>query len=136
MQTFMPYPSFTSSLACLDDKRLGKQRVEALQIYRALTIEEYGWKNHPIVKMWKGYENSLIDYGNRMIREWIRRGYKNTMEIIPVVAVTKPPWVFDKTVRLSHQSNLIRKDPEFYRPIFGPEVPDNLPYVWPVREVL
>jgi len=32
---------------------------------------------------------------------------------------------------LSHQSNLLRKDPEFYRPVFGPDVPDDLPYVWP-----
>jgi uncharacterized protein (DUF2132 family) len=33
MQTFMPYPSFRKSLDCLDNKRLGKQRVEAKQIY-------------------------------------------------------------------------------------------------------
>src|SRR3712207_7307101 len=33
---------------------------------------------------------------------------------------------------LSHRSALVRKDPARYRPLF-PEVPDDLPYVWPVR---
>jgi hypothetical protein len=39
-------------------------------------------------------------------------------------------------VHRSHQSNLIRKDPAFYGPLF-PGVPDDLDYVWPrsVEEV-
>lgn len=37
MQTFVPFPDFARSAAVLDDKRLGKQRVEVLQIVRALT---------------------------------------------------------------------------------------------------
>jgi len=32
MQTFLPYPDLRDSVACLDNKRLGKQRVEAMQI--------------------------------------------------------------------------------------------------------
>lgn len=36
MQTFLPYKSFEQSAACLDNKRLGKQRVEVLQILKAL----------------------------------------------------------------------------------------------------
>ena len=32
MQTFLPYPDFWVSAKMLDDKRLGKQRVEAMQI--------------------------------------------------------------------------------------------------------
>jgi len=32
---------------------------------------------------------------------------------------------------LSHQSNLVRKYPEYYRWLF-PDVPDDLPYVWVV----
>ena len=32
----------------------------------------------------------------------------------------------------SHQSSLVRKDATHYGPLF-PEVPDDLPYVWPVR---
>ena len=37
MQTFLPYPSFTRSAAVRDDRRLGQQRVESLQVVRALT---------------------------------------------------------------------------------------------------
>ena len=43
-----------------------------------------------------------------------------------------PPWLGDPALHRSHQSALVRKDPEFYGPRF-PGVPDNLPYVWPVR---
>jgi hypothetical protein len=45
-----------------------------------------------------------------------------------------PSWVGDEALHLSHRSNLLAKDPDFYRPRFaerfGPE-PDDLPYVWP-----
>ena len=43
----------------LDHRRLGKQRVEVLQILRALTRERYGWKSHPVVRMWAGYDEAL-----------------------------------------------------------------------------
>ena len=33
MQTFLPYADFKRSAESLDNKRLGKQRVEAMQIY-------------------------------------------------------------------------------------------------------
>lgn len=36
MQTFLPFPDFKQSAQCLDNKRLGKQRVECLQILKAL----------------------------------------------------------------------------------------------------
>jgi len=35
MQTFLPYPDFLQSLQSLDNKRLGKQRVETFQILNA-----------------------------------------------------------------------------------------------------
>ena len=43
MQTFLPYADFAESARALDQKRLGKQRVEVIQIVRALTRETYGW---------------------------------------------------------------------------------------------
>ena len=38
MQTFLPFPDFKMSAQVLDYKRLGKQRVEALQILKTLKI--------------------------------------------------------------------------------------------------
>lgn len=40
MQTFLPYTDFKSCARVLDDKRLGKQRVECLQILKALQPPE------------------------------------------------------------------------------------------------
>jgi hypothetical protein len=45
-----------------------------------------------------------------------------------------PSWIGDEAVHLSHRSNLLAKEPDFYRPLlqplFGAE-PEDLPYVWP-----
>ena len=43
-----------------------------------------------------------------------------------------PPWLGDESLHRSHRSALLRKDPGWYGPRF-PDVPDDLPYVWPVR---
>ena len=83
MQTFLPYSDFVNISKVLDYKRLGKQRVEARQILNTI-LNGGGWSNHPAIKMWRGYENALILYSNIMIKEWILRGYRNTMEIINV----------------------------------------------------
>ncbi|HSH62169.1 MAG TPA: hypothetical protein VK988_21475 [Acidimicrobiales bacterium] len=43
-----------------------------------------------------------------------------------------PAWLFDEALHRSHRSAVVRKDPSVYRLLF-PDVPDDLPYVWPVR---
>lgn len=50
MNTFLPYPEFDKSAACLDNKRLGKQRVEAWQIY--LTLQTGPTKDCPVCNGW------------------------------------------------------------------------------------
>jgi len=44
-----------------------------------------------------------------------------------------PPWFGDDAVHRSHQSALVRKDPDHYRRYF-PDVPDDLPYTWPASD--
>lgn len=78
MQTFLPYKSFTKTAKCLDRQRLGKQRVEVLQILKAIDNPNYGWQHHPIVNMWRRHESQLIDYGLAICFEWQQRGYKDT----------------------------------------------------------
>lgn len=144
MQTFLPYADFTASSAVLDDRRLGKQRVETFQILRALTWPEYAWKNHPAVRMWRGFIPALVAYGLANCQEWVRRGNADTVEASLLaftdgrrpdaaelaVAGRLPLWVGLPLLHLSHRSALVRKQPEFYRPVFG-DVPDDLPYFWP-----
>ena len=80
MQTFVPYGTdHWATARCLDDKRLGKQRVEGYQILRALLNETKGWKNHPAVKMWHGYEPGLVVYTLTMCAAWKERGYQDTV---------------------------------------------------------
>jgi Pyrimidine dimer DNA glycosylase len=142
MQTFLPYPDFQQSAATLDSPRLGKQRVEALQTLRALVIPEYGWQSHPAIRMWMGYVPALTMYGLAMADEWMKRGFAdntrdNIREFAPQAAhpdyaskIAMPPWLGDPELHLSHRSNLIRKDPRFYTPVF-PGTEADLEYVWP-----
>jgi len=135
MQTFVPYGSdFYANAWCLDRQRLGKQRVEGLQIVNALTDASYGWKSHPAVKMWEGYVPALALYTTHICEEWVRRGYKDTIlgRMTPYIyRVEYPEWLSDPAVAASHRSNLLRKDYVWYGQ-FGWEEPDTLPYVWPV----
>lgn len=201
MQTFLPYSNFAKSVQSLDRQRLGKQRVETMQIMQAIygfrlitsqviftgndkriyynlkdelvnedDIEpdvQYGyeiekeqrvvdlpfdewyldpkpgkaWLNHPAVRMWRGYEWMLLRYQRATVDEWLSREYidtcwPKTQEIYVRLSNdqlprSKPPWFGNEDFHLAHQSNLVRKDPEHYRPLF-PDVSDNLPYIWPV----
>jgi len=131
MQTFLPYEDFKKSAEVLDYKRLGKQRVEALQIHNIVSGKRTtgGWVNHPAVKMWRGYPDALALYHNTMIDEWVSRGYNNTMPKIPAYNVDKPIWLGDERVHSSHRSNLLRKDAEFYGTKGWQESPD-MEYFW------
>jgi hypothetical protein len=143
VQTFLPYPDLRISCVVLDDRRLGKQRVETYQILRALTWPQYAWKNHPAVRMWRGFLPALVEYGLHNCREWTRRGYADAVapQLLAwtggeePVGAPLPPWFGLEALHLSHRSALLRKDPAFYRPIFdavGPGgEPDDLPYLWP-----
>jgi len=135
MQTFLPYASLLDSLNCLDYKRLGKQRVESFQILKCLLIEESRWKNHPAVKMWKGYESFLNIYYMLSINLWVNRGYNNTMNPYYFLSYLSneniiPEWFGNEDFHNSHKSNLLRKLPEYYSK-FNWNVPNNLEYVWP-----
>src|SRR3954470_18599534 len=63
MQTFLPVADFTDSARLLDTARLGKQRVETLQVLRALELPDYGWATHPVVRMWRGRAAGLVGSG-------------------------------------------------------------------------
>lgn len=152
MQTFLPLPDFAETARVLDRQRLGKQRVEALQILNALDarFDVGGWKNHPATKMWLGFPEALIDYAEAVCTEWVRRGYRDS--VLPKLEEKRwhgrfvgnkgskhgegprPPWLGYEAFHASHRSNLLRKLPEHYRQ-FWPDEPDDLPYVWPSSEV-
>lgn len=139
MNTFLPYRSFKKSAECLDRRRLGKQRVECLQILKIISGKDKNsrWKNHPCVKMWKNYPHALLAYGINICDEWTKRGYKDTCKykMMKIFGVNRgriflyyePLFLGNRKFHRAMQSNLKRKDPKHYN--FN--VPDNLPYIWP-----
>jgi len=137
MQTFLPYSDIRKSLKVLDNKRLGKQRVEAFQIINAILgrpkldgTPYKGWLNHPCSVMWKNHTPLLKVYLNACIDEWIDRGFHNTMskEIIDE-SITYPEWFGNEKFHNSHKSNLLKKEPDFYSKYDWQVDPSN-PYVW------
>ena len=129
MQTFLPYPDFKKSLQTLDYRRLGKQRVEAYQIIRAIKYGG-GYRNHPAVKMWRGHINALKLYYNLSLDEWIGRGYRNNMLEMPIRGkIAYPEWFGRNCFHAAHRSNLLRKDLVYYGK-FGWKESSDLPYLW------
>ena len=151
MQTFLPYADFEKSARALDQKRLGKQRVECIQIVRGLTVPTYAWRHHPAVLMWKGYEEALGRYAMTCCEVWMERGFDDTCAAtiradLAAAGVRRlrsqatlekagrlPGWLGDEAFHRAHRSSLLRKDRAHYGPLF-PGVPDDLEYVWPVRK--
>jgi len=136
MQTFLPYSDLKKSIQVLDYRRLGKQRVETFQVLNILLerTETKGWRNHPVTKMWTGYESALQLYQNYTIQEWIDRGYKNTMQFENLITEVKmPKWLGDERLHRSHRSNLLRKDYEYYSQFF--DEPNDLEYYWPTKDL-
>lgn len=148
MQTFLPFADFAASARVLDTRRLGKQRVEALQMLRAITRPDYGWRHHPAVKMWRGFEEALGAYAMAICDEWCRRGHSDTCELKVRIELSElgigairsqpelaaagrlPPWLGDERLHRSHRSSLLRKDPGHYGPLLDDADPE-LGYYWP-----
>ena len=137
MQTFLPYKDFAQTASVLDRQRLGKQRVETLQIIKSLVTPNYGWKNHPAVRMWRSYEFELLNYQEAICNEWTSRGYKDTCLEKSIALLADYPqkrftpyWLGNPVVHKSHQSNLLRKLPEHYSQYFN-DISNDLEYYWP-----
>ena len=142
MQTFMTHDNYVDTAKALDNKRLGKQRVEAYQILKALRgdyNDTGAWVNHPATVMWSGYQYDLALYGLTISVEWYERGNEdNMMDKFNDLMVqyrdnnreASPWWVNSELLRLTHQSNLMRKASDLY----DFNVPDNIPYVWPLMD--
>lgn len=152
MQTFLPLPDLRGSVRCLDDARLGKQRVEAFQILLALrdpwALRERrwriqrglladqplgeGWATHPATRMWRGHGPALRAYYNAAIREWKARGFRNTLRLARVgPAPALPAWFGRDDVHASHRRLLLAKNPGWYSRLGWREKPGG-EYVWPL----
>lgn len=141
MQTFVPEETYEDCAKVLDRQRLGKQRVECLQIMNVITGQSTskGWQKHPACNMWRHNPVALLSYTRAICEEWTRRGYNDTCmiktaEALGVAVIPErvyPDWWGDYRVHASHRSSLLRKDPDHYRK-YWPEETDKIEYYWPV----
>ena len=139
MQTFLPTPDFATSARWLDRRRLGKQRLEALQILRGLRGYTQGWNNHPAVQQWRGYEAALAQYGLACCAEWTARGYIDNMAPLlralqsTLEPAVLPPWLGDARLHASHRAALLAKDYAWYSQFGWSESP-GIDYYWPSKD--
>jgi hypothetical protein len=144
--TWLPYADFVESVGALDTPEVNQLRytaVKILDIIHQVHDRHQVWEKHPSVLMWKGHEVSLCEYGLIACEEMMSRRPHVTNETEHRLhthmewatdgrfSMEKPPWFGDTELHISHQSNLLRHNPEFYT--F--QVPMTLGYVWPVTDV-
>jgi hypothetical protein len=141
MQTFLPYKDFDKSAEALDNKRLNKQILECYQILKVLSNPDprAGWRNHPAVKMWRGFEHLLLNYTYTMVREADKRGIKTDKNVENIMALVAsegmywgleiPEWYSNditmKRLTTTHKANLYKKDPMFYFDFFSSVAESN-----------
>lgn len=153
MQTFLPYPDFQDSLACLDNKRLGKQRLEAYQIIQTIIQKQrrdflhcgtIAWGNHPATLQWEHHLNALKLYYNISLHVWANRGFQNKtlqpFKMVDLLPVTAPKWLGFPAFHISHRCRLLQKDYAYYSKKFPATLEKNptwqtTEYVWPSKEV-
>jgi hypothetical protein len=85
--------------------------------------------------MWANNITALVEYGLVICKEWISRGYKDTCydKIAAFGVESCPPmpwWLGYRDLHTSHQANLVRKNPDHYKP-FWPNVDSTILYIWP-----
>lgn len=144
MQTFLSYSDFYFSADVLDYRRLGKQRLEGRDCYVVCTEDQIEgvtdlqyyyimkrFKNHPIVKMWTGYEECLKLYTNIIIDEWINRGYVNNIRRFDIDnrKLFCPDWLGNEAFHSSHRAALLAKNYDWYSQFGWSEEP-KIDYVW------
>jgi hypothetical protein len=115
---------------------LNKQLLECRQIMKVLITTftdpaaKPGWRNHPAVRMWAGYEGTLLSYSSYVAAELNNRdiAFENNWNAIldnfwnsgihmeSIAAI--PNWWADPVqadkIITTHRASLFKKDPQHY----------------------
>lgn len=164
MQSFLiSTDSFEETASKLDNKRLHKQTLEAWQCLLTITHLDpdgndrnpKGWSNHPVVKMWRGYETVFVSYISSTYFEWRQRGYKSSLLgktlatydlAVSLGRISSdyvlPNWMQDTDYfsRLcsTHRTALLCKNYEWYSQFGWNEdsgtAPSTYEYLWPHQD--
>lgn len=114
------------------------QRRDIVLLFRNLDNSE---SSNPLIRMWKNHKLMLASYGLAILKEWQRRGnlsiewreFETELNKLRGIrsARTLPSWLMDERLFNSHQAWLVREDPDFYNPLFGPIQDPNQELFWP-----
>ena len=132
MQVFLPYPDFESSLAVLDNKRLGNQ------IYNeCFILIQGGWINHPCSKIWINHKKALAEYCLVGLDELNNRGrnYPRWIEFYNYHYYSQPNNGYPDIIgyepfHAGMRSQLLLKNYNHYSRFNWKESPGEFPYVW------
>lgn len=131
MNTFLPYSDFHKCAAVLDNKRLWKQVLEADGILKVIKDKSSGYQNHPIVKMWQNYPDSLLYYRNCVLEEWMDRRLDNKPVLSYIRPNIMPYWLGDERLHSSHRAALLFKNFDYYKKFGWIERPE-IKYFYPI----
>ena len=141
MQVFRPYVDHRRSAEFLDDRRLGRQRVEAKQVLLAILRRRgvlrdgrRGWLNHPVVLMYDAgpYIDDLVEYFYAVVEEWTRRGYKSNISLDDVESLLRevegiPGTPVTEDLAREYRRVLLLKEPcHYYRKLSATELEELL----------
>lgn len=153
MQTWLTRVSWRAASQDLESRQAVLQTIEAYDLFEYLlgySDESKEAPPAPLQRMWQGHEYSLGIYAMTMGERVHKLGIKDeiffkTHDLFqqwkkdakedgePIPSWVTPPWARDTDVMRSHRSNLVRRWPRQYSPIFL-KTPDNMPYVWPLLD--
>lgn len=121
MQTFILDKDMSISAGRLDNARCFKQAVEIKQIYKALSGESDGWRQHPAVCQWAGYIDHLLIYGNYcldVVYSYKAAGLRDWYRQLICKEYHEFPPQFHQLIPF-HQALLLRKDYHYYKHLFN-----------------
>ncbi|CAN5664174.1 hypothetical protein BH23THE1_BH23THE1_28390 [soil metagenome] len=76
-----------------------------------------GFRKHPAVCMWLGFEEALKDYINAHIETWIARGKNNTMRTYAVSEIcARPAWTNSDAIINNFKSTLVDREIRRHEP--------------------
>lgn len=139
MNSFLPWPDYNRSAQSLDRRRLGKQRVEVLQMLKAINGETKGWVNHPCTIMWEDYPGALVLYGVAVCDQWTSLGFDDTckdqiLQYSDSATSSYPWWFGDDYLHQTHRAMLFYKDSIAYASFDGTFPKNIFDYWWPTPE--
>lgn len=149
MQTLLPLTDFDETAKILRTTDLENQILQCIIVLDTLHEVEgrsTGWRNHPVMEMWRGHEAHLCHYSLTMCDEFKYRyryepeqaerirWHLDNVTCVEDFEMTKPEWMEDplqmNLLQRSHRSFLMSKDSRFYRK-YKWDVPTGLPLYWP-----